>query len=52
MIRYGCIDTGTLRPFDDPKHFSKGDKFMPHTIAVAGKGGEELIQAIWEEDAT
>ena len=26
-------------PFDIPKHFSKGDKSMPHTIAVAGKGG-------------
>ena len=38
MIRYHCIDMGEVRPAIYPS-FSKGDNAMPHTIAVAGKGG-------------
>ena len=38
MIRYHCIDMGEVRPAIYPS-FSKGDNTMPHTIAVAGKGG-------------
>ena len=44
MIRYHCIDMDEVRPFllipgERYISFTKGDKTMPHTIAVAGKGG-------------
>ena len=43
MIRYHCIDMGEVRPSVSPvpgrKDYPKGDNTMPHTIAVAGKGG-------------
>jgi len=39
VIRYRCIDMGKLRPFRSRIFYPKGDYSMPHTIAVAGKGG-------------
>ena len=36
MLRYISISTGLVRPADFEE---KEDQAMPHTIAVAGKGG-------------
>ena len=37
MLGYMCINMGVVRPFWNPK--AKENHRMPHTIAVAGKGG-------------
>ena len=39
MIRYRCIDMGAVRPDGTAQYQLKETITMPHTIAVAGKGG-------------